>query len=96
MEKFNIGEKVVVSAKIKQGSKYRFGFIDTMNPFYGKIVTIVDREETLADPKEIPDDGYRYKIKEDNGFFGWASSMFSPLAKKICVNTKRIIFNFKN
>ena len=106
MANFNVGDKVVVSAKIKQANQYRFGLADNMKPFCGGIVTIIDRFESIVSSPKIPDDGCCYKIQEDNGLYNWASSMFSPLAKKeeshstdslkICVKTKRIMFNFKN
>lgn len=104
---YKVGDKVVVIDRVAMSHDYRFSFVDAMAMCTGKVVTIVSVDtppHTLgAGPRDVPDDGYRYKIVEDKGYYSWASSMFRPLVAsdtpltiKIKVKTKQLKFNFKN
>lgn len=45
----------------------------------GRVCTISSSEyQDVFDDNKFPDDGYLYRIKEDNSTWSWASSMFEP------------------
>ncbi len=99
------GDKVRVIKRKNGKYDYRFIFTDSMDALYrDKIVTIskVQLSDDLSVKYKCPDDFYCYYIKEDNGMYLWASSMFEPVSKneseplQLKIKTKQIKFNFNN
>lgn len=74
--KYKVGDIVTIK-NVRQGTEYdyRFGFLDEMlEEGGGKSYKIRSIEESTAEARSIPDDGYLYKL--DGIFCSWASSMF--------------------
>lgn len=59
---------------------YRFGFNDEMAECLGKTFEIESVYQSGTPSREIPDDGYYYKLKGLR--WAWASSMFEDRSKK--------------
>lgn len=78
---YKVGDTVLIKSTYDPGCTfffYRFSFTDSMLHAYGgKVCEIVEVKKPLLNGISIvPDDGYLYRLREDNGKFCWASSMF--------------------
>lgn len=80
---YKVGDKVLIKSTYDPGCaffSYRFSFTNDMLYAYGgKICEIVEVKKPMLNGIPIvSDDGYLYHLREDNGNFCWASSMFEP------------------
>lgn len=75
------GDRVLIKSKYDEGadtSSYKFFFTPQMlNTFGGHVCTI----ESVSyyghnNLYQVKDDGYEYRIKEDNVQYSWSSGMF--------------------
>ena len=74
----NKGDKVTIRPDLEEtvSSEIQYGVNDEMVEYAGRVCTIkrVDRGDyEITKPGE---DGCRYKIEEDEGFYSWSSEMF--------------------
>lgn len=92
--KYKIGDIVTIKKKRDgDGNDYRFCFTDTMLRDYGgKSYEIINiRIADISSAEIIPDDGYRYYLKDAS--FTWASSMFEEDSSEALISEDSIIDN---
>lgn len=80
---YKVGDTVLIKSAYDPNCTslyYRFNFTGYMlHKFGGEIFEISDvRKPIVEEQPTVPDDGYLYRLKGDNMFFSWASSMFEP------------------
>lgn len=80
---YKVGDIVLIKSAYDPGCtnrSYRFSFTNDMLYAYGgKICEIVEVKKPMLNMEFlVSDDGYLYHLREDNGNFCWASSMFEP------------------
>lgn len=86
--KYKIGDTVTIKeVRERNSGDYRFSFPDRMVEEYGgKSLRIVRVEaKDYASPKDVPDDGYKYKLEGNN--WSWASSMFEDSSEDLSLET---------
>lgn len=82
---YEVGDVVKIKRLSKVGN-YRHGVNDEMIEVSGETFEIVSVEPSFSSEGEIPDDGFRYKLKDNP--WAWASSMFEEQVVKKSTKSK--------
>lgn len=77
--KFNIGDKVRVLPRTGKPDDYRSTYMDSMLDYVGKVFTITAVELNDDPDTLISDDGYSYRLKDDEMNWSWDSSMLESV-----------------
>ena len=72
--RYKVGDKVRI-VQYDPGKYYKFGFVEEMQVFCGRIMTISSVHGSFAVPSCV-----EYHLEEDPGNYMWSISMFEKLS----------------
>ena len=83
--RYNIGDKVKI-VRYNPNKTYKFGMVDEMQQFCGRIMTI----RAIYDSWE-PAYAVDYRLEEDPGNYSWSISMFEDFTDSHFINLNCIV-----